>query len=117
MFLNREDTCVSTVNGAQKLLKLLLSELLKNDHQVDVIKSSITLLLYAVCQMELLVAQKKLDETEVKEVFVACEKALLGWVRRPGVVGPNGGGYFGYKAHGRMHLLYGSTELEVGVAL
>ena len=113
IYFYRENTCVSIVNGAQRLLKLLLSELLILDQQVDIIKSSITLLLYAVCKMELLVAQKNLDVSEVKEVFAACEKALLGWVRHPGVVGANGGSCFGYRAQDRMKLLYGSTELKV----
>ena len=95
------------------MLKLLLSELLITDHQVDVIKSSITLLLYAICKMEILVAQKKLDEAEVEKAFTTCGRALQEWVKRRGVIG-GGGSSFGYKARGKMEMLYGSSELKVG---
>ena len=112
--VNREDMCIYTANGAQQLLKLLLSELLITDNQVDVIKSSITLLLYAICKMEILVAQKKLDEAVVEKAFTTCGKALQEWVKRRGVMGVQGGSSFGYKTQGKMKMLYGSTELKVG---
>ena len=105
--------CISTANGAQQLLKLLLSELLITDNQVDVIKSSITLLLYAICKMEVLVAQKKLDEAEVEKAFAMSGKALQDWVKRRGVIG-EGGSSFGYKAQCKLKMLYGLTELKVG---
>ena len=95
------------------MLKLLLSQLHITDHQVDVIKSSITLLLYAICKLEILVAQKKLDEAEVEKAFTTCGKALQEWVERRGVIG-GGGSSFGYKTESQMKMLYGSTELKVG---
>ena len=105
--------CISTANGAQQLLNLLLSELHKTDNQVDVIKLSITLLLYAICKMEILVGQKKLHEAEIDKAFTTCGKALQEWVKRRGVIG-GGGSSFGYKTQGKMEMLYGSTELKVG---
>ena len=95
------------------MLKLLLSQLHITDHQVGVIKSSITLLLYAICKLEILVAQKELDEAEVEKAFTTCGRALQEWVERRGVFGVEGGSSFGYKARGKMKMLYGSSELKV----
>lgn len=110
VIINRKDVCLLTVNGAQDLVKLFLSVLLISDFQIDILKSSITLLLYALCKMEILVAQKVLDGSEVDKVFKMCEIALQDWIKRRGVVG---GSFFGYRAQGGMKLLYGLTELKV----
>ena len=95
------------------MVKLLLSELLILDHQLHIIKSSITLLLYTLCKMEILVAQKRLDGNEVDKAFKMWEKALQGWIERRAVVG---GSFFGYRPQGGMKLLYGSTELKVYIS-
>lgn len=91
------------------MVKLLLFELLINDHQVNIIKISITLLLYALCKMEVLVAQKEIDGSAADKAYTMLGIALHTWMRRNGV----GGNYFGKRAQDNMALLYGSTELSV----
>lgn len=97
----RKEACISTVNKAKDLVKLLLSGL--NMAQINIIKLSISVLLYAASKVETLLAQNMMEK-----VFEICEIALQDWVGR--VIGGN---YFGYKVQNKMRMLYGSTELKV----
>ena len=95
-------------------MKLFLSELFISDHQVNIIKTSITLLLYALCKMEVLVAQKEIDGTDANRAFTVLGIALQTWIHKRSVVG---GGFFGKRAQDKMILLYGSTELSVSTKI
>ena len=106
VYVNREEELISTINVAEKLMKLFLSELLISDHQLNIIKTSITLLLYGLCQMEAVVCQG----SEVSKTFQKCEIALYNWIKRDGVVG---GSFFGRRAEDEMKLVSGLTELKV----
>ena len=97
------------MNEAKHLVKVLFSKLTIIEHQVEVIKMSITLLLYALCKMDCLGTQ---SESDILDIFGMCEVALEGWIKRREVMG---GRYFGYKTQDRMTLLYGRTELKVRI--
>lgn len=97
------------INGAKDLVKLLLSQLFGIDHQIKIIKLSISLLLHTL-EMQLLIAQEKLDGTEMENVFAMCEMYLKNWIERRSVVG---GSFFGCRVENEMKLVYGSTELKV----
>lgn len=97
--------CIWTMNDAKYLVKLLLSQLNKDNNHIDIIKLSISLLLYTLSKMETLIAQNMINDT-----LGMCEVALLDWVKHGDVIG---GRFFGYKVENKMRLLYGSVELKV----
>ena len=102
--------CVATVTLTTDLMKHLFSELNIQEHQVDILALSVSLLLYSLCKMEILVSRKILDGTELDRAFGVCEVTLVDWIKRRNVVG---GKFFGYFIKNETQLLYGSTELKV----
>ena len=92
-------------------MKQLFSELNNKEHQVDVLCSSVTILLYSLCKMEVILAQMKMAEDKlVQDTFNICEAILQDWIKRYWVIG---GDFFGYKDQNETMLLYESTELKV----
>ena len=92
-------------------MKHLFSKLNKEDHQIDVLSSSVTILLYSLCKIEEILAQMKTSEDKlVQDTFLVCETILEDWIKQYSVVG---GDYFGYKIQNETGLHNGSTELKV----
>ena len=88
-------------------MKILFSQLNAAEYQVQVINMSITLLLYALCNMDSLGVE---SESDILGIFGICEVSLQDWIKRQEVIG---GSHFGYKPQNETTLLYGSVELKV----
>ena len=77
----------------------------KLDFQLDVLKWSITILLYSLCHVEDLIANQEVVEVEViGQAFQWCQLSLKSWIESTNVIG---GSVFGGKS-GRN-----STEFKV----
>ena len=80
-----------TMNAAMYLVGCLFSKLTsKVDHHLDILKMSITTLLYALCHLKYLACEMKTNITMITDVFQKCQLVLQTWVQDVNVIG----GYF-----------------------
>ena len=113
--LYRMHLSVGTVAAAVCLVKYLFGTITaRSEHLLAVLKTSITLLLLAMCKIQALAAQNMLDPTRIRDVFVTCEKILGEWVANHNVIGGSiFGGSVDYSWTGRRELKRAKSELEV----
>ena len=78
------------------LLKLLFAKLNKSYQQyVQLLKMSITILLFSLANMKQLLVQQKVEESKISETLAHCKKLLKEWIVQREVIG---GSFFGGKA-------------------
>ena len=87
---------------------ILLSVLNIHECHVDVLKHSITLLLYSLWRMETFVAQNEVNESELANAIGLLEMAMKGWANK--CIGVCFGKIV---QHNTTKLLYGSVEFKV----
>ena len=96
--------CLPAVTAALHLVTRLFGVLTKSyDHYVNVLIMSVSVVLFSLAKVKPLVAQRRLEEGEISEVFARCEQILKDWVVKSDVIG--GSNFGGYRK--------GSEELEV----
>ena len=104
---------MATVYAAQHMVKFLFGRLtIRQDHHLDVLKTSIRLLLISLSHAQ---GQNLLSETSVMDVFGMCEEILWQWVTHHSVIG---GSFFGGSIETRLwphrkELLHALPEVKV----
>ena len=103
---------MATVHAAKRMVKVLFGKLtIRQDHHLDVLKTSISLVLVALSHAQV---QSLLSETSVMDVFGMCEEIMWQWVANNGVIG---GSFFGGSIRTtwtrRNELLYALSEIKV----
>ncbi|CAI8017474.1 hypothetical protein GBAR_LOCUS10602 [Geodia barretti] len=95
--VNGRESVVATAYAALGLVWHLFSNLPgKLDFQLDVLKWSITILLYSLCHVEDLIANQEVVEVEViGQAFQWCQLSLKSWIESTNVIG---GSVFGGKS-------------------
>ena len=73
-------------------------------YPINVLKISLTVILFCLAKIMPLVAQRKYEEHQITEYFKKCEQTLKDWVVKPAVIG---GSSFGSSSKGPK------TELKV----
>lgn len=102
---------MATMNAAKGVVKQLFSVLTeRGDHHLEVLKMSVSVLLYSLCKLNNLVDQNKLESRVIIDAFGMCEVALQDWVKQPNVIG---GSFFGGRIQYDTQLVYGNAELQV----
>ena len=117
----RMQLSVATMNAAKGVVKHILSKasgnvgMLKNlfpkslQHHLEVLKASVSVLLYTLCKIDILVDQNVLESGEITDAFGMCQVDLRDWVKQNGVIG---GAFFGGRIQGTA-IEYANAELQV----
>ena len=101
---------MATMNAAKGVVKHLFSKLTeKLDHHLEVLKTSISVLLCTLCKIDVLVGKDEMESRVITEAFGMCQVDLQDWVKGPGVIG---GSFFGGRIHATV-IVYANAELQV----
>ena len=102
--------CVATVDAALLLLLSVVGKLAGfSDDYVNLLKMSITVLLFALAKLTPFVTQSK---SKITETYGKCESALMAWIANISVIGGLFfGGFVNYWR--RPGLKYAPLELKV----
>ena len=106
-----KDITVATARAAFELMWHLFSNLTgRQSFQVDLLKLSISILLYSLCHLEDLIAKQLVEANIMNQIFQRCHRTLENWITSTNVIG---GSFFGGKVSSHGELALSSMELKV----
>lgn len=98
IFLCRYQLCVAIMDAALHLFLNFIKKLARNfGHFIDVLKMTVSVLLFALAKVKVYVAQRKVGEEKITNALGMCQVALKDWVINGNVIG---GSIFGGNKRG-----------------